>query len=48
MRRLKEASFIVQLPKNGLKNEKILNLVDQFVHLSKINRPMLKVFSILT
>lgn len=31
--RLKEASFIVQLPKDGLKNENILNLVNQFVHL---------------
>lgn len=35
--RLKEASFIVQLPKDGLKNENILNLVNQFVHLGKIN-----------
>lgn len=43
MRRLKEASFIVELPKNGLKEEKILNLVNQFVHLSKINQPMLKI-----
>ncbi|XP_011871713.1 PREDICTED: sphingosine-1-phosphate lyase isoform X3 [Vollenhovia emeryi] len=33
VRRLKEASFIVQLPKSGLKNEKIMNLINQSVHL---------------
>lgn len=37
LHRLKESSFIVELPKSGLKNEKILNLVNQFVHLGKIN-----------
>lgn len=33
MNRLKESSFIVHLPKNGLNNEQILNLVQQYVHL---------------
>ncbi|KAL0114158.1 hypothetical protein PUN28_011460 [Cardiocondyla obscurior] len=33
VRRLKEASFIIELPKSGLNNEEILNLVKQFVHL---------------
>lgn len=37
LRRLKEASFIVQLPKSGLKNEKILNLVKQYIHLGDYN-----------
>lgn len=35
--RLKETSFIVDLPKKGLSNEEILNLVKQFVHLGKLN-----------
>ncbi|XP_011641639.1 sphingosine-1-phosphate lyase, partial [Pogonomyrmex barbatus] len=33
MERLKKASFIVRLPKNGLKNEEILNLINQSIHL---------------
>jgi len=37
LRRLKGVSFIVKLPKDGLKNEVILNLVNQHVHLGKTN-----------
>jgi len=37
LRRLKGTSFIVKLPKDGLKNEMILNLVNQYVHLGKTN-----------
>lgn len=37
MNRLKESSFIVHLPKNGLNNEQILNLVQQYVHLGNLN-----------
>ncbi|XP_012529920.1 sphingosine-1-phosphate lyase [Monomorium pharaonis] len=33
LRRLKDASFVVRLPKDGLKNDKILNLVNEYVHL---------------
>ena len=37
LRRFKETSFIVHLPKNGLKNEKLLNLVNEYIYLGKIN-----------
>ncbi|XP_018354616.1 PREDICTED: sphingosine-1-phosphate lyase isoform X1 [Trachymyrmex septentrionalis] len=33
LRRFKETSFIVHLPKNGLKNEKLLNLVNEYIYL---------------
>lgn len=37
VRRLKETSFIVHLPKEGLSSEEILNLVKQSIHLGKLN-----------
>ena len=37
LHRFKETSFIVHLPKNGLKNENLLNLVNQYIYLGKIN-----------
>ncbi|XP_012062909.1 PREDICTED: sphingosine-1-phosphate lyase [Atta cephalotes] len=33
LHRFKETSFIVHLPKNGLKNENLLNLVNQYIYL---------------
>ncbi|TGZ50135.1 sphingosine-1-phosphate lyase [Temnothorax longispinosus] len=33
IRRLKDSKFIVQLPKSGLKNENIKNLINEFIHL---------------
>jgi len=35
--RLKEASFIVHLPKKGLNKDEVLNLVKQFIRLGELN-----------
>lgn len=37
LRRFKETSFIVHLPKNGLKNDELLSLVNQYIYLGKTN-----------
>lgn len=38
LHRLKEVPFVVRLPKNGLSQEEILNKVEKYVSLGKINR----------